>query len=165
MRPPITSEKHYVQTTPTTVAVGTVSFLSIVSAVHVQDKRASSGNEVTEGSVVKAIYVEIWLSSAEPADGASSFVATISKLSGADTGATFSEMIGLQQYDNKKNVFYTTQGLVSGDQANAVPIIRGWFKMPKGKQRMGFKDRIFVSIAGLAGDVEYCGFSTFKEYN
>jgi len=58
---------------------------------------------------------------------------------------------------------YTTQGLTSEQNANAVPIIRQWFKIPKGKQRFGLGDQMVLNISAAQEGVENCGMFIFKE--
>ncbi len=165
MRAPIHSEKHYVQTTQTSVAAASTGSVSIVNAVHVEDKSATTTSEIIEGSVVKAVYLEYWLLGAEASNASSSFVFAVYKLQSDSVGMTFSQINGLAGYNNKKNVLFTSQGLIGGDLTNPVPVIRQWIRIPKSKQRFGLADKLFVTVAGLAGAVIFCGFATYKEYS
>ncbi len=134
--------------------------IDIVKAV--ESTVANAVDEVAEGTLVKAVYVEMWiLDSAN--DG--SFVITLEKLSSGQNVPSFGQMNALGTYPNKKNILYTTQGLSPNNGVgNPVPIIRQWFKIPKGKQRMGLGDELILTIAnnGL-NDLEFCGFFTYKE--
>ncbi len=161
MRPIIHSTKHYVQISLTTVATSTVSVTNLVQGVAVSDKNAVQ--EVEEGATVKAIYVEIW------AIGSVSdqfFTAIIGKFPSNAPAPSITDMAALGNWDNKKNILYTTQGLASNDGIAApIPLVRQWFKIPKGKQRFSLQDTIKFCIASRgSATVTICGFATYKEY-
>ena len=161
MRAPIHSVKHYIQKTLTTVTTGTRDNTVLVNAVATAD--VTTPDEVVEGALVKAVFVELW------AIGSVSnqfFTAILVKLPGGLGTATFAEMANLNDWPNKKNILYTTQGLASNDGiAGPIPIIRQWFKIPKGKQRFGLGDTLQLQVASRGSDdIIMCGFSTFKEY-
>ncbi len=160
----IHSTKHYVQTTPTSVAAAAINGVNIVNAVAVQDKQSAVSNSVEEGSTVKAIYFEYWLLSDNSPESSSSFIFVIEKIPANAGNISFAEANFLYGYVNKKNVLFVSQGLMAHQDANPVPIVRGWINIPKGKQRMGLGDKIRVSVAGLAGEISFCGMSVFKEY-
>ncbi len=159
MRPVIHSQKHYVQVSLATILAGANSVTTIAQGVKQQDKDLSS--EVTDGSSVKAVYIEMWVRTGDTAPGTS--LLTLVKASQNGT-MTFAEQIALHNYDNKKNILYHTQGLINDQDADATPFLRGWFKIPKSKQRFGFGDHLFLSIAAQALDNIICGFMTYKEY-
>ncbi len=161
MRPVIHSTKHYVQISLTTVATGTVNITNLVLGVPVADK--NSVFEVEEGATVKAIYLELW------AIGSVSdqfFTAILGKFPSNAPAPSLADMAALGDWDNKKNILYTTQGLASNDGiAGPIPIIRQWFKIPKGKSRMGINDAIkFVLASRGDATITICGFATYKEY-
>jgi len=160
----IHSTKHYVQTTPITVAAATASGLTLVNAKAVQDKSAAVSSEVEEGCTIKAIYCEYWLLSQEATNAASSFILQIEKISSDGPNPDFADCNFLYGYKNKKNVFYTSQGLMGGDLTNPVPIVRQWIKIPKGKQRFGLGDKMRITVCGLAGSNLFCGLTIYKEY-
>ncbi len=145
----------------TTVATAAIGATELVSGVATPDK--ASVSEVEEGASVKALYLEIW------AIGSVSnqfFTAILAKFPSGTNNPTIAEIAALGNWDNKKNILYTTQGLASNDGIAApIPIIRQWFKIPKGKQRMGLGDRIRLIIASRGSDdIIFCGFATYKEY-
>ncbi len=160
MRPVINTRKHYVQWTITPVAVGTTVTENIVISVDLQDVNTPS--EVREGAVVKAVYIEIWVIGQSDAASGNVLVSLYKKIGGA-TDMSQSEHVALDSYDNKKNVLYHTQGITNDGVANATPFIRQWFKIPKGKQRMGLGDQIKLAVSTQAEAVNYCGFATYKE--
>ncbi len=162
VRPQVHSTKHYVQYPIDQVATGVKQSIVIVSAVAVQNNNAAT--ETTEGNSVKACYFELWL---QNQGNLGEFIVTISKEPLLGTGPTFAEMAALDSYGNKKNILYTTQGLTSNDGISGpVNVIRNWIKIPKSKQRFGLGDRLILSIANVsAGDLNRCGFSTYKEYS
>ncbi len=162
MKAVVTTDKHYNQWTLATVTpAGTKTEQQISHAVSAADKDTSQ--EVVTGSVVKAVFVELWITSDDTSG--SSFVITLEKVPGGVSGfQTYAQSIALQGYNNKKNVLYTTMGLVGPNDEVPIRIMHGWFKIPKGKQRMGQDDYIVLNISAISNGLTYCGFSTFKEY-
>jgi len=155
------SSKHYVQFPINQIATGTAEINAVVTAVALQNVNLAS--EIVEGSSVKAVYFELWLQN-EGTLG--EFIMTISKEPLNGTGPNFAQMAALNNFENKKNVLYTTQGLTSNDGVSGpVNIIRGWVKIPKSKQRFGLGDRIVMNISNVsANDLVRCGLTIFKEY-
>ncbi len=159
MRATINSEKHIRQQSLTPVLETNVLSQNLAVAVA----NPSGGNtQVRIGAVIKAVYVELWIIADSMTTG--SFTFTIEKLvSGQDTIAS-GEMDTLHTYENKKNIFYITQG-VSGDQnSNPIPIIRQWIKIPKGKQRWGLGDSLVINFKANVSDHQICGNFIYKEY-
>ncbi len=163
MKVPINSIKHIVQHTKTTVAS--------LNTAHLADAKGrafpssvNSADDVVQGVVIKAFFIELWVlgSGTNP----SSFVVMFEKSPGGQADPTFTEMSTLDSYTNKKNVLYTTQGLIGGNTSNAVPIYRGWLKIPKGKQRFGLNDDFKINIAVLGADsMDFCGVTIYKAYS
>ncbi len=162
MKAPISSVKHYNQFTQFVVGTGTVTGQEHVTAVSVGNQ--TNSNEVTEGSVVKAIFIELWLLGNGP--GINSYVVIVERTVANQGLPSLSNMSTLQFYANKKNVLFTSQGLVGENDANPTPVLRQWIKIPKGKQRFGFEDGLRVNIAAIGSeDLVGCSFATYKEYN
>jgi len=161
VRPMVHSVKHYVQRDIVTAVAGTPLHTVLISAVA--RGSVSAEEEVEEGSVIKAIYIEFWLrsSSTTPSSGQS----IIYKESSDTTTPTAAEMQALGTWDNKKNIFYTTMGLFNDQDADAINIYKGWLRIPKGKQRFGLGDTLRLSVFALAVDQVLCGFATYKEYS
>ncbi len=161
VRPQVHSTKHYVQIPFSEVTTGAVENVLLVSGVALLSKNLAS--EVEEGSSVKAIYIEMWL---QNEGNLGSFIATVSKQTEFGTGPTVAEMASLMTYTNKKNVFWTSQGLTSNDGISGpVNILRTWIKIPKSKQRFGLGDILSLSISNVStSDLNRCGFATYKEY-
>ncbi len=162
MKAPIHSIKHYKQITRSSVT--TVTRNNEQLAIGVQSTLANLENEVREGSIVKAVYVELWTLN----DGnAGSEVVTLSKDNAQSTGPTFVEMQALFNYPEKKNILFTHQGLSANDGIDPpMNVMRAWYKIPKSKQRFGLGDHLNLNIADLgANDLNYCGFATYKEYS
>ena len=140
MKSPIHSTKHYVQFTEFGVASATVLEQIHAQSVAVVDKNAPA--EVEEGTLVKAIFVELWLISND-VPNVGSFVVIYEKVESGANIPSVSEMSTLNSYNNKKNILFTSQGILGGESvANPTPVLRQWIKIPKGKQRMGFGDEI-----------------------
>ncbi len=160
MRAPIHSQKHYVQKSLNTITAGIVDSTVIVDAEAAG--AVSGANEVIEGALVKAIFVEMWVRSQEASPGA--FVGIICKHPGGVNNPTAAEMAALNDWDNKKNILYTTQGLTNDGASITMPMLKDWLKIPKGKQRMGLGDSWRMHLFAQALDLNNCGFFTYKEY-
>ncbi len=161
VRPVIHSTKHYVQFPFNDVTTGTRDGVQLAISVSTVDKNTSS--EVEEGCSIKAVFVELWLQNSG-VDGTS--IVTLEKAGQGSTGISFAEMASIMTYNNKKNVLFTHEGLTSNDGVSGPTVVmRGWFKIPKSKQRFGLDDRLVLSISNTsAGDLHTCGFATYKEY-
>ncbi len=164
MLAPINTVKHYVGSPNFTIALGTSVTLEIadVVAAPVSTQR----EKVSEGSLIKTVHYEYWIMAAGSSGSVTQFVMTIEKSPSGVIDPTFADMLNLGGYDNKKNILYTTQGILSAkiDGTTAVPIIRDWLLVPKGKQRMGVKDRLLVTFASVETPLVVCGIATYKEY-
>ncbi len=161
MRAPITSRKHIIQHTQTTVASGAVASNLPILAQAVQDVNANF--EVIEGSVIKAVYIERWIIGKGPSP--TSYVLIVEKAPANAPAITFTQMTNLDSYPNKKNILFTSEGLLPRDDANAIPVLRQWLKIPKGKQRFGLKDELRIVVADIGvDDIEFCGLVIYKSY-
>ncbi len=160
MRAPINSTKHYVQVSLSTAAAGARNTETIINAKSLSLVTASA-NDVRAGAIIKAVWLEFWLRG-ETNQGAEQLA--VVKTEGNGSSPTFIEMGNFMDYQNKKNCLFFHQGLSTDSNTMPIPVVRGWFKIPKSKQRFGLGDKLSVTISGLALAVEYCGFATFKEY-
>ncbi len=160
---PINTIKHYVHTPKTAIGVGAILEIVVVDAVSVASA-GSNAFDVEEGALVKAVWLEYWLTSNNTIQTGAS-VATFCKLPNASAAPTVAQMSNLGSWDNKKNVFVAFEGLVPAEEgANPVPIFRGWYKVPKGKQRMGLGDKLSVTFGNISEGLNVCGFATYKEW-
>ncbi len=163
MLAPIHSEKHITQFSLSSVAAGATSGFELIKAVAVADKNLVK--EITEGSLVKAIYIECWVKSLLDT-GLGTVNIIVEKVPLDGTGATHTNMQALNDYNNKKNILYTQQGLTPTEtSSNPMNVIRGWIKIPKGKQRFGLGDTMHLRISSAAEGVSFCGFALYKEYS
>jgi len=145
MKPVIKTNKHYVQQSRSQTATVALTTIDWIDSVSVQNKDAV--DEVEEGAVVRAIYIELWLLDTA-SDG--SFNVTVEYRPSGVAAMGFASSQALGTYPNKKNILYTTQGLSPNNGVgNPVPIIRQWFKIPKGKQRMGLGTKVVCNIANM----------------
>ncbi len=160
MRPIIQSVKHYNQHSVQTVAFGARATLDVVVAKKLED--VANPNDVPAGAAVKAVYLEIWITSDDATQ--SSFTFALEKKSGSPTAMTFAQSQALDAYPNKKNVLYVTQGLAPTLTGTPTPIVRNWFKVPKGKQRFGLGDKLSITISAITDGINFCGFNTYKAY-
>ncbi len=159
MKSPINSNKHTTQLTLSTVTVGTVVSTPLIVA---QQAVGTGAEEVRVGAVVKAIYIELWLRGQDTSAG--SFVCVLCKCSASSLGPTAGEMANLMDYNEKNNILFTSQGLVNHSMDSAIPVYRGWLKIPKGKQRFGLGESFRIVVLAQALDVNQCGLSVYKEY-
>jgi len=158
MRPPINSEKHIRQIPIASVAEQVVA----VSALAEAQRDPAAAQHVRIGAVIKAIYIEIWLLASAQQPG--SFTLTVEKFTAGSGAPSISDMTALNSYANKKNIFYTTQGLIGDANTNPVPLIRQWIKIPKGKQRIAQGDNLVLNIAANVESIDFCGLAIYKEY-
>jgi len=161
LRPIIKSRKHYVQIPADTVTTGTAKNELLIEGVAVTAK--NTPREVEEGAIVKACYVELWT---ENSLGGGTQIVILSKQNESGVGATFTEMGTLDTYNNKKNILFTHQALAPNDGVgNPIPVLKGWYKIPKSKQRFGLGDILSLTISNpSSGTLTFCGFATYKEY-
>ncbi len=160
MKAVIHSTKHIVQSPIDQIATGVAE--NIIIAQAVESTTANLATEVVEGAVIKAVFVEMWL---ENQSNLGHAIVILEKVPLGATGATFAQMGALFSYPNKKNILFTHEGLTANDAiGNPMPIVRQWFKIPKGKQRMGFSDRLVLTISNpSSNDLNRCGMFIFKE--
>ncbi len=160
MRPVIHSTKHIVQSPFSQITTGTRENIIICQAV--EGTTANTAIEVVEGSVIRAVFVEMWLQNSAN-DGHS--IVTLEKVPDAQLGPTFAECAALFSYTNKKNILFTHEGLTANDGVgNPLPVIRQWFKIPKGKQRFGLGDKLVLTISNpSSNNLNRCGLFIFKE--
>ncbi len=159
---PINSIKHYVNVENTSVTAGTARPMKVVNAVAQQS--VSATNDVVEGSIVKAIFLELWLRSQATSGNDTKFQFVFEKVPAGASPITFTQMNNLMAYPNKKNVFFVSQGVLGDLTTQSIPVVRNWFKIPKGKQRMGIADELVMSVSATTFAVDTCGVSTYKEY-
>ncbi len=163
MLAPINTIKHYVQHPNSQVSTGGVLNVNLVLG-KVAPATATTA-DVIQGAVIKNVYIEFWLGGDDSIGVESQFVLTIEKKRESETDPTNASMLNLMSYANKKNIFYTTQGIIPAmlDGGMSIPAFRGWIKVPRGKQRFGLDDTLIISVAAV-GALCVCGFATYKEY-
>ncbi len=163
MLAPITSIKHYVALTNTIIATG--ALLTTTIAEGVQAPATANAFSVLNGSIIKAIFIERWILGNDVTGNSGQFTLVVEKKPSDSPDITVTNMLNLGVYNNKKNILYTTQGIIGSsiDGSPGIPLIRGWIKIPKGKQRMGLGDKIDVTVNAV-GPLRVCGIVTYKEY-
>ncbi len=163
MRPTIVTVKHYVQPTNATVSPAAVSTNTIAAAIA-NTALPVATSDVKEGSIITALYIEMWLKGNGASDADTQFTAAIYKDPGGSFIMNSTDMATMMGYDNKKNIIYATQGVIGGASGGqSVPIVRQWFKIPKGKQRMALKDAWRISVTTIETSLQKCGLFTYKE--
>ncbi len=164
MLAPINSVKHYVQLENAVIADGARTTRVLVDAVA-SGTLPTSTDEVHEGAIIKAVFIEMWFKGNATAGTEDKFQLVLEKIPAGGSGVTFTTMNNLSAYNNKKNILFVSQGVTGDLTTQSIPIIRNWFKIPKGKQRFGLGDLLAVSISSTGATANHCGFATYKEYN
>ncbi len=162
MKAPIHSQKHYVQFGINQITTATRENLQICRGV--ESTTANLASEVVEGSLIKAVYIEMWL---QNQGNLGESIVTVDKNPLNTAGPTFAQMANLFAYPNKKNILFTHQGLTSNDGVSGpVRVLGQWIKIPKSKQRFGLGDILSLNISNTSsGDLNRCGFALYKEYS
>ncbi len=163
MRSPIHSKKHIVQISQSTVGQALAVTTDLVVAAEAP---STTPDGVSEGALVKACYVEYWVSQ-DSASVVGSYTIALYKNPGGVNTIGAATMAALHDYGNKKNILFTAQGLLTPNDGGQVPVLRGWYKIPKGKQRFGLKDELNLTIRNnnaTAIDINFCGLAIYKEY-
>ncbi len=163
MRPIIHSKKHIVQLGQSTIAQSAILNVTLFKAI---EGASSTPTDIEEGASVKAVWCEVWLSNIS-ASLIGSFTAGLYKNPGNSNVISAADAAALHDYDNKKNILYVTQGLAPATDSSLMLLCRQWFKVPKGKQRMGLGDKIAFFIRNnnaTAIDIDVCGIFVYKEY-
>ncbi len=163
MRPIIKSKKHIFQISQATVGQAAVVNTFIAKS---QEATSTSPDAIEEGALLKACYVEFWVSQ-DSASVVGSYTIILVKLPGIGANPLTAELAALHDYHNKKNILFTAQGLLTPNDGGQVPVLRGWYKIPKGKQRFGLDDKLCISIRNnnaTAIDINFCGLAIYKEY-
>ncbi len=165
MLAPIVSVKHYVPR-----AVVNVNSATVLNDIVVDAVVASAVNlatEVLEGSVIKAVFIELSIIGIGASGVTNAFNLTLEKKIADQPTMTNAQSLALFTYPNKKNILYTTQGLIGSrlDGEATRFIIKQWFKIPKGKQRFGLGDQLLLNLSNIAGsNYQVCGIYVYKEY-
>ncbi len=159
LRPMVHTEKHYNQESLFAVGAGAISSRIIADAVAVP---ATADNQVREGCTISAVYIEMWITSDDDAVPGSSIV-TVEKVPGNSPLMTAANSAALNAYENKKNVLHCQMGLTPTKLTYPLATVKGWFKIPKGKQRMGLGDRLLLNIHAQSNGLSACGFFIYKE--
>ncbi len=163
MRQVIQSKKHIFQISQSTVAQAAAATTTFLQS---QEGAPTAPNHVAEGAIVKACYVEFWVSM-DSASVVGSYTIVLLKDPGGSNTPNSANLAALHDYSNKKNILFTGQGLLSPSDGGQVAVMRSWYKIPKGKQRMGLGDRMRIvlrnnNVADI--DINFCGLVLFKEY-
>jgi len=158
LRPRVNTEKHYHQDSLFAVAAGAITPRRIMEATAAPD---GTSQEIRVGAVVTAVYVEMWLTGDDTVQG--SAILALEKISTSQTNMSAANIAALHLYANKKNVFHVFMGLMPPNTQNPVAAVRGWFKIPKSKQRFGLGDKLVLNIFGQSDGLAGCGFYTYKE--
>ncbi len=159
MRPVVNTKKHYIQQSLFAIASGALSNVFLITAVA--DPAAATANEVREGSKISAVYVEMWIHTDDASSGSS--IVTLEKLPGSSGVMNAADSAALNTYDNKKNVLFTQMGLTPNNVTYPMASVKGWFKIPKSKQRFGLEDRLVLNIHAQSNGLSACGFAIYKE--
>ncbi len=163
MLAPIHTIKHFVARSNTGTTPGGLANLVIAEAKVAP--AAALTSDVLEGSIIKAVHVEMWCAHNSAVGNSSQITFIVEKVPAGQAAANATQLLNLQAYPNKKNIFYTFQGITPNTQtSNPIPLIRDWLLIPKGKQRMGFGDKLVLSFTVVSETTQTCGMTIYKEY-
>ncbi len=113
---------------------------------------------------MKAIFLEYWLKGTGASDADTQFNFVFFKNPGGSNDMSVADSLNLMAYDNKKNIFFSSQGVIGGvGGGQSIPVVRQWFKIPKGKQRMGLNDELTVFVGSTGEALQLCGQAIYKE--
>ncbi len=157
MRPRVHTEKHIIQNSLFTIASGAISNRLIGAAVAAP----STLQDVREGSTISAVYAEMWVITDDAASG--TVIVTLEKISSGGPLMTAADSALLNDYPNKKNILYTQMGLIAPNVQYPTNVIKGWLKIPKGKQRFSLGDQLRLNIHAQSNGISACGFFIYKE--
>ncbi len=160
----INSNKHYVPRTNVSLASGSGLSVDVIDTVVAP--AVSNAEDVRQGAVIKAVHLEYWIWGGGTTGQDTQFVMIVEKVPSGAGAATAAEMLNLGSYDNKKNILFSTQGVIGAgvDGSQAIPLIRNWVLIPKGKQRFGLGDKLAVGFTPVGTALQICGMATYKEY-
>ena len=159
MRPRVHTEKHIVQRSLFAIVTGTIS--NIALARSVSTPAAASILDVREGCIITAVYVEMWVTSDDNAAG--TVITTLEKVPSNAPSMTAADSADLNGYQNKNNILYTQMGLIPNNDTYPMVVIRGWFKIPKGKQRFALGDELVLNVHAQSNGISACGTILYKE--
>ncbi len=164
MRAVIHSKKHIVQISQGTVSQAAIVITGLANAI---EGPSTTPDQIVEGASLKACYVEFWVSQ-DSASVVGSYTIILMKVPGNSAAITTTNMAALHDFKNKKNILFTAQGLLTPNDGGQVPVLRDWYKIPKGKQRFGLSDKLQLILRNnnaTAIDINFCGVAIYKEYN
>ncbi len=157
----IHSRKNVVQDVAIILAAATGT-TNIVNAVD--NPVITSTNQVSSGSKINTIYVEVWLYGNAVAGVNSPITWQLNKNTG--NNLTFVAPSSAGTDTNKRYIFAMGKGLV-GASGNGQPgyLIRGWFSLPKSMKLMRFEDTLQLRIENnTANDLNVCRLFIYKWY-
>jgi len=162
MLAPLVTIKHYVNIEEATIVGNTARTIELVQAVS--QNVVANFADVVEGSLVKTVFLELWLKSNATVELDTKFQLVVEKVPAGATPITFTQMNNLMTYPNKKNVLFVSQGVMGDKRTQSIPVVRQWFMIPKGKQRFGLDDRFIATISATDFGIQSCGIAIFKEW-
>ncbi len=159
---PINTKKHYLPRNSANLANGTSTSDVIVDGVLAP--ATANLFDVREGSVIKAVWIELWLRGNGATGTTTQFQLVLERVPSGLTSITFTELANQQVYDNKKNILFSSQAILGDLETSPEKILQGWIMIPKGKQRFGLGDRLVLSVGTTGQALQICGMFTYKEY-
>ncbi len=160
---PINSIKHFVPFTTASTASGAIRNTTLVDTVAKGAARALVA-DVEEGAKVFGTYLEYWVNGDGAAGTNTQFTLVVVLLKSGAAAPTAANMANLHAYTNKKNILYTTQGVITSVDNQSVPLIRNRISIPKGKQRFGLGDSLNVVLFASGAAIQSCGIAVWKEF-
>ncbi len=157
MRPRVNTRKHIVQFSLGSTASGAITKLKLAESVAAP----AATDEVVVGSIISAMYIEMWITSDDAAAGTT--IATFQKKPPGAGNMTAAQSALLNDYDGKSSVLETHMGLLGPNVQVPIPVFKHWVKIPKGKQRMELGAQLVLNLHGQSNGLSFCGFVIYKE--
>ena len=157
MRPRVNTDKHIVQFSLGATASGAITKLKLAESVAAP----AAADECRIGSIITAIYIEMWITSDDAAAGTA--ICTFQKKPPGAANMSTADSAALNAYVGKSTVFETHMGLLGPNVQVPIPVFKHWLKIPKGKQRMELGAQLVLNLHGQSNGLSFCGFVIYKE--
>ncbi len=162
-RRPINSSKKVIDALGSTVA-STVSTIAIADATSGAAWIDAADTSVPIGSTISSIYLSlfIWLNESV---GVNTPIIDWFFAKNPGTNLSFPEPGATGGNDNRRWIMHEEKGLAPDIGNGGAPMVfKGVLKVPKGRQRMGNDDRLFISLLTENHVAFFCLKSIYKFY-
>ncbi len=159
---PINSVKHIVDFS---AALGSGTQLEIDLIVAKDNPTLAAPADVSVGCAVKWVYLTLEVSANEVVGGAiPNFYMYVWKNPGGNLTDTSPANTG--DSDNKKHILHQEMVMFENTATGGNPrnVFKGVIKIPRGKQRFGFEDKLGLVLLSPAVNINLCFQCIYKEF-